>query len=259
MARTRYRMRRCLLILLLALHVPAVFAWGNAGHRIVADLAWMQLTPQARVAASRLLALEPGATLASVSTWADDNRDDATRAWHFVNLPKDSCRYDAARDCPDGQCVIAAAERQLAVLGASGESDAQRLQALKYVVHLLADVHQPLHAGQFADRGGNRYQLQAFGEGTNLHALWDSGLLHRHRTSAAALAGASKAAAASATVVDLDLTRAAQESCRIVTTPGFYPPHTLPADYVERIAPVLEQRLVLAGARLAGWLNRVLP
>nr|HMN83517.1 S1/P1 nuclease [Burkholderiaceae bacterium] len=84
----------------------------------------------------------------------------------------------------------------------------------------------------------------------HLHQPGDDGLQQR---------GASKAAAASATVVDLDLTRAAQESCRIVTTPGFYPPHTLPADYVERFAPVLEQRLVLAGARLAGWLNRVLP
>ena len=252
-------MRRCLLIVMLAVYVPAVHAWGNVGHRIVADLAWMQLTAPARVTVSRLLALEPGATLASVSSWADDTRDDVTRQWHFVNFPKDSCSYDPARDCSDGQCGIAAVERQIAVLGASTVSDAQRLQALKYVVHLVADLHQPLHAGHFEDRGGNRYQLQAFGEGTNLHALWDSGLLYRHRTSAAALTSTPQARPESATAADLDLTHAAQESCQIVTMPGFYPPHTLPAEYVTRFVPILEQRLLLAGARLAGWLNRVLP
>lgn len=251
-------MCRCLLIVLLALHVQAVHGWGNAGHRIVADLAWTQLTPQARVAVNRLLALEPGATLASVSTWADDTRDDTTRRWHFVNFPEGACRYDPARDCPDGQCVVAAGDRQIAVLGDSTAPDAQRLQALKYVVHLVADVHQPLHAGHFEDRGGNRYQLQAFGEGTNLHALWDSGLLHRHRISAAALAGARTALPESVTAADLDLIHAAQESCRIVAMPGFYPPHKLPADYAARFVPILEQRLLLAAARLAGWLNRVL-
>ena len=79
-----------------------------------------------------LLALEPGATLASISTWADDTRTPSTAAWHYVNLPRDSgCRYDAARDCPDGQCVVAAIERQHKVL-MSTAPDVDRLKALKY-------------------------------------------------------------------------------------------------------------------------------
>ncbi len=250
-------MLRCLAGLLLVLVLPAAHAWGVLGHRVVAELAWEQLTPPARAAASRLLALEPGATLASVASWADNNRDDATRRWHFVNFPRGTCSYDPVRDCPDGQCVIAATERQMAVLR-SNASDAQKLVALKYVVHLVADVHQPLHAGHADDRGGNRYQLQAFGSGSNLHALWDSGMLRERNESTKVLVHTLKALPASELAQDLDLTHAARESCQIVDMDGFYPPHSLPDDYNPRFTPMLEQQLVLAAARLAGLLNRLL-
>ncbi len=251
-------MQRGLLVLLLALVAQAAHAWGVLGHRVVAELAWAQMTPPARAAASRLLALEPGATLASVASWADENRDDTTRPWHFVNFPRGTCTYDAARDCPDGQCVIAAIERQMAVL-ASNAGDAQRLVALKFVVHLVADVHQPLHAGHADDRGGNRYQLQAFGSGTNLHALWDSGLLRERNDTAKALVHKLQSLPSSTLAHDLDLTHAARESCSIVDKPGFYPPHILPDDYATRFSPLLDRQLELAAARLAGWLNRALP
>ena len=117
------------------------------------------------------------ASLASISTCADDNRTPVTAPWHYVNLPRDgTCRYEAERDCVSESCVVAAIERQAAVL-ASSASDEARLSALKYVVHFVADVHQPLHAGFADDRGGNTYQLQAFGRGTNLHAVWDTALI----------------------------------------------------------------------------------
>ncbi|MEO7939009.1 MAG: S1/P1 nuclease [Burkholderiaceae bacterium] len=250
-------MVRGLLLALLGLAMQPVLAWGHAGHRIVAELAWTQLTPQARAGVDRLLALEPGASLASVASWADDNRDDATRTWHFVNFPKGACIYDPQRDCPGGQCIIAAFDRQIAIL-ASSVPDAERLVALKYVVHLAADVHQPLHGGHFDDRGGNRYQLQVSGDGTNLHALWDSGLLQMRRTRSAALVGTVAALAQASQLADRSLIQAAQESCALVDAPDFYPPRTLPADYVAHFGPLMEQRLALAGARLAGWLNRVM-
>lgn len=162
-------------------------AWGSAGHQIVATLAERQLTPQAKFEVQRLLAIEPGSTLASVSNWTDERRSPATAAWHYVNMPRDSsCQYDVTRDCPDGQCVAGAIKRQRRVL-ASSAPDLDRLKALKYLVHFVADVDQPLHAGFADDKGGNRYHLQAFGRGTNLHALRDSGLInnrpqavHRH-------------------------------------------------------------------------------
>jgi len=143
--------------------IPAM-AWGADGHKIVALLADAQLTPSARKQVDRLLALEPGATLASISTWADEHRNPATAAWHYVNFPRGDCNYQPERDCPDGKCVVAAIDRQVEVLRTNGD-DEKRLNALKYVVHFIGDIHQPLHAGYGDDRGGNSYQLQAFMRG----------------------------------------------------------------------------------------------
>ncbi len=241
----------------LALLAPAAaFSWGAQGHHIVAALAQASLTPQASSATSRLLALEPGATLVSISTWADENRDPATAAWHYVNFPNDSCNYRPERDCPDGNCVVGALNRQLEILG-SGAPDSERLLALKYVVHLAGDVHQPLHAGYAQDRGGNRYQVQAFGEGTNLHALWDFGLIQNLRQNTAAIAARLRAKSLPSSPGEFDAAHFAQESCRIVGMPGFYPDRKIDDAYIDQFTPIMEQRLALAGARLAGLLNRI--
>ena len=165
------------LTVLVALSQPTpALAWGAQGHQVVAKLAQAQLSAPARREVDRLLALEPGETLASISTWADEHRNPTTAGWHYVNFPRDTCTYDRDRDCPDGQCVVGAIEKQVAVLR-SNAPDERRLAALKYLVHLVADVHQPLHGGYRDDKGGNTYQVQAFGRGSNLHALWDSGLI----------------------------------------------------------------------------------
>ncbi len=242
-----------------ALGLPLTsLAWGPQGHQVVAGLAQAQLTPAARTEATRLLALEPGATLESISTWADENRSPDTGAWHYVNFPRGTCTFDAPRDCPEGRCVVQAIASQLQVLG-SDAPDATRLLALKYVVHLVADVHQPLHAGHREDRGGNTYQVQALGRGTNLHALWDSGFNRHWGQPTPALVRRvlpqSRASAARrATVVE-----AAQESCRIVDSAGFYPAsRQVGPDYLDHFSPTVEQRLALAGARLADVLNRAL-
>lgn len=170
-------LRPALLCLPLAFLPAASFAWGAKAHRAIATEAYAQLSPKARTDVDTLLALEPGATLASISTWADEHRSPATARWHFVNIAADAgCHYVAERDCPGGACVVGAIERQAAVFRSTAPAQ-ERLKALKYLVHLVADVHQPLHAGQAEDKGGNRYQVHAFGRGTNLHAVWDSGLV----------------------------------------------------------------------------------
>ena len=245
---------RMLLFAALALLAAAAHAWGTQGHQVVALLAEQQLTPKAKEQVLKLLALEPGATLASISTWADKHRNRTTGPWHYVNLPRGDCTYGALRDCPDGNCVVEAINRQLAVL-ASDAPDEKRLTALKYVVHFVADVHQPLHAGYADDRGGNTYQVQAFGRGTNLHALWDTGLIQNLGLSSEGLAAT--LAAVKVGDVNLDMARAAEESCKIVGEAGFYPARKLGADYVSRYTPVMERRLATAGARLAGLMNRI--
>jgi hypothetical protein len=233
-------------------------AWGADGHRLVATVAEGFLTPAARAEAASLLALEPGATLASVSTWADEVRNPATAAWHYVNFPRgETCTYSAERLCTGSACVVSAIEQQTAIL-ASAAPAAERLLALKYVVHFVGDVHQPLHAGYADDKGGNSYQLRAFDRGSNLHSVWDSGLIRIWPGGLPALQAAVVADATAATAGGT--TRGwAEESCRIVGTPGFYPPtHVLAAEYPGQWAPTVQHQLALGSRRLAELLNRAL-
>jgi hypothetical protein len=243
---------------LATLLVTNVFAWGKEGHQVVASLAATQLSDNARAEVDRLLALEPGATLQSISTWADEHRNPATGPWHYVNFPRNTCTYDAVRDCPDGNCVVGAIAKQLELLS-SNAPDESRLKALKYVVHFEADVHQPLHTGYADDKGGNGYQLQAFMRGSNLHSFWDSGLIKNLNEDVDTLTKRLTAKRDAPNATDLNVVHAAEESCKIVGTPGFYPERLVGMDYVERYTPVMEQRLTVAGARLAGLLNRVFP
>jgi hypothetical protein len=241
-------------ILTLAFQGSIAFAWGSDGHKIVAMLAEAQLSPTARKEVDRLLAQEPGATLASISTWADEHRNPATAAWHYVNFPRGDCNYEPERDCPDGKCVVAAIDRQIEVLRTPGD-DEKRLTALKYVVHFIGDIHQPLHAGFGDDRGGNSYQLQAFMRGSNLHSVWDTGLIK-------ALQQENEQIVKSLLVRPLTLQKTpfnaasiAMESCKIVSQAGFYPDRLVTPEYVERYMPVMAYQLAVAGYRLSQILN----
>jgi len=254
----------CLLLLLLAF--PAQ-AWGPLGHRLVARLAEPQLAPAARAEVRRLLATERLRSLADVANWADDlRRTDPTLGrrsakWHYVNFGSTDCRFTPARDCRDGDCVVDALRAQAAILADRERSDAERLQALKFVVHFTGDIHQPLHAGLGNDRGGNTFQVNHRGKGSNLHAFWDGTLLasrglgettYLWRLRAPEAAGPAPAA--------LYTPRApaqwAEQSCAIVREPGFYPPSArVGDDYIARHRPTAERQLQLAGTRLAALLN----
>lgn len=245
---------RTLLPIILALLAATAHAWGTQGHQVVANIAQTQFTAKTKAGIDKLLALESGETLASISTSADEHRSPTTAAWHYINFPKNTCTYDAQRDCPDGNCVVAVINKQLDVLASTAPNE-KRLTALRYVVHLVADIHQPLHAGYAEDRGGNQYQLQAFMRGSNLHALWDVGLIKNLDLSNEALTA--KLLSKSVLVGDCNAARIAEESCRIVGTPGFYRERKVDVPYIERFTPVMEQRLAIAGARLAAVLNAV--
>lgn len=247
---------RSALTVALAVMATNAFAWGKEGHQVVANLAETQLSAKARAEVDRLLTLEAGASLSSISTWPDEHRSPATSSWHYVNFPRGTCVYEAARDCPGSNCVVGVIGKQLEIL-ASNAPDETRLKALKYVVHFVADVHQPLHTGYSDDKGGNTYQLQAFNKGSNLHALWDGGLIRNLNEDIDALTKRLLAKRSAPNAADLDVVHAAQESCKIVGGAEFYPPRKVGQDYVERFTPVMEQRLSVAGARLAGLLNRL--
>ena len=236
--------------------LSVAYAWGTQGHQVIALMAQSRLTPQARAAVDRLLAVEPGETLASLSTWADEHRDQSTASLHFVNFPRNSCVYDEQRDCSDGRCVVAAIKKEIEVLGSNAPDD-RLLTALKYLVHFVGDVHQPLHAGHLDDKGGNTYQLQVFTKGSNLHAVWDAGLIKNLNEEPEPMAARLQGLRSTFPVTDLDPVTAAQESCMIVSMPGFYPNRLVELPYIKKYTPVMERRLVAAGARLAGILNSV--
>lgn len=238
-------------------------AWGPTGHRIVAELAQRHLEAGTRAQLAQLLTRLHARSLADIADRADRMQDDpglraqwrATSKLHFVNFADASCRYDARRDCADGACVVAAIDRYAARLSDRQQADDQRADALAMLVHLVADVHQPLHAGYRRDAGGNRYQLHFDGRGTNLHAIWDTPVLRRGhdgwRRRADELARTPLPPATG------DARDWAEESCR--ATRDIYPVHhRIDDDYIGRMRPLAEQRLRKAAARLARLLDAAL-
>ncbi|NYZ62409.1 S1/P1 nuclease [Luteimonas deserti] len=255
--------------LLAAFALPSsAFAWGKAGHRLVAELAVPDLKPQVRAEIDGLLAGESEPTLPGVAAWADELRErdpDLGRRsarWHYVNIGESGCRYDAARDCANGDCVVGALKAQAAILGDRRRPRAERVNALKFVVHFVGDAHQPMHAGYAHDRGGNTRQINFRGRGTNLHSFWDSGMLNSLGLSGDAWLARLRARAPSVDRGPVLPPRAeawVETSCRIATRSGVYPTRArIDEAYVQRHLPLAEQQLRDAGARLAAILNATL-
>jgi nuclease S1 len=166
-------------LLLVAYMMPGpVWAWGRIGHRVAAKLAEDRLTPAARAAVRDILG--PGVGLADVSTWADEQREiEESYRWHFVNVPISAERYDSRYCSPKG-CVVGKIEEFRRILQNPGAEKLQRQQALTFLIHLITDLHQPLHVGDNNDQGGNHLQVRFFGTGSNLHRVWDSQVMERH-------------------------------------------------------------------------------
>ncbi|KGM57314.1 endonuclease [Lysobacter arseniciresistens ZS79] len=241
-------------------------AWGPQGHRLVAALAWDELDPRARARVEQLLAGESDPTLPGIANWADDLRGNdpdigrRSARWHYVNIAGQGCRYDAASACAGGDCVVEAIRAQAAVLGDPARPLEERRQALKFVVHFVGDVHQPMHAGYGHDKGGNDVQLRMpDGRGGNLHRLWDSGLLNTAELDDAAYLARLRALplAVPAGTGPADW---AEASCEVVVRPGVYVASgaAVDDDYVQAWLPVAEAQLRRGGSQLAGLLNRVL-
>lgn len=275
-------MARIVSALLLLLFAGTVHAWAGQGHRLTAELAQRQLTPAARAEVARLLAGEPEPTLAGVASWADLLRDadpayfKRTSRWHYINAKGGGCGFDVARDCPDGNCVVAAIEAQRAILADPAQPLAARRDALKFVVHLVGDAHQPMHAGNRTDAGGNQFQIslrtrlppEAYARdkyvngvmGTNLHAVWDYYVLGEsllgNRAYAAVLTRRGWPPPGTSLGTPLQW---AGESCALIDAWGVYPEgHVLDNHYGAAMRPLAERRVQQGAYRLADLLNRAL-
>ena len=170
------------LTLLIALQsaTPA-WAWGRLGHRVISQLAKKHMTEKARDALAELL--DPTETIADASTWADEHRRQLpkTAPWHYVDVPLDEPGYDAkwSADDPKKGCVVDKINEFRAVLKDKSKSVEERRFALRFLIHCVEDMHMPMHVGDNHDRGGNDTQVRFFDRGTNMHSLWDGGMIER--------------------------------------------------------------------------------
>jgi hypothetical protein len=254
-------MRKLRLWALLCAALPAL-AWGPEGHVLVARIADAQLTAAARARVAAILG--PGDTMASVSSWADQVRRNRpqTAPWHYVDIPIDKPGLDMARDCPSGNCVIAAIAAMRAKLHDAALPADQRREALMFLIHFIGDLHQPLHSSDNHDKGGNEVPIVFHGQPGNLHGLWDSGLLARMgheddlfaRLSAAAARRRAKFAAGTPEAWAEQAHRIAQRMVYARLPHGS--PVGITADYERRADAVVELQIERAGARLAAVLNR---
>lgn len=265
-------------------------AWGEEGHRMVGNIAGRFLTPEAARQVAYLLRNDRLAdkeysgrkTLGEIAYWADEIKDypwgKRLGRWHYDDIPLCG-EADYARYCPGGACASAQIARHVEMLANRRVPVYRKNEALKWVVHLVGDIHQPLHAATHADRGGNTVQVSFFGErdnppygSMNLHAIWDVHMVRRliaetggeDAIVASPIGDADKAAWERGSISDW-----VEESNRIAMALVY---RALPAEfscsrrthgdtlaidqaYYSQAAPVIDSQIRKAGIRLARVLN----
>lgn len=236
-----------------------VLRWGQIGHRTTGHIAEQYLTEKAAAEVERVLGNE---SLAEVSTWMDEVRSDGgydhMAPWHYVTIPEGET-YETVEKNPDGD-IIWAIQKVVKELKEGGLSAKQEAENLKVLVHLVGDLHQPLHVGNGTDRGGNEVRLQWFRSNSNLHRVWDSEMIDDKQLSFTELSGFINHPTQqeikewqSTSVLDW-----AYESQALL--PQVY---DMPADkelsyeYAYKNWDTVEIRLLKAGIRIAGLINEI--
>ncbi|QTD38111.1 S1/P1 nuclease [Polaribacter batillariae] len=167
------------------------FFWGQNGHRATGKIAEKYLKRRAKKKIDKLL---KGESLAFVSTFADEIKSDRKYSeffpWHYVNMDLNQTYAEAEKN-PKGD-LVTGIKKCIAVLKDKKSSDKDRAFYLKLLIHFVGDLHQPMHIGQKEDKGGNTIQVQWFGKGTNLHAVWDTKMIEEWNMSYLELADNAK-------------------------------------------------------------------
>lgn len=249
-------------LLAMLLLAPPTSAWGPQGHRVAGAMTTDRLDPGAAAAVRTILGDE---SLADASTWADRMRSNPAPFWqreagayHYVTIPPRAARYDPRGAPARGDAFTALAQfRQ--ELEDPATPPLRRALALRFALHIIQDLHQPLHAGGRDDRGGNDFAVTVAGRRSNLHRLWDSGLLASGRNSDTRLQARLE------TRYGEELDGPWQEhdpetwiAESLALSRELYPASsTIDRAYLERFRPVAERRVAQAAARGAAWLNEL--
>ncbi len=236
-------------------------SWGKTGHRITGAIAQYYLTPAAQAAINAILINED---LAEASTYPDEMRSNPTKfwqktasPWHYVNVHAGK-KYRDVGAPPEGDAVTALAmfTKQLKD---PQSTLAEKQLALKFIVHIVGDLHQPFHSGTNLDKGGNDIKLTFFWQKSNLHRVWDSGLIDRQK-----LSYTEWSTILHKKITPQQTTQWQQSSAQdwiaesVKLRENLYPKgDRISWDYQYQNLPIVKQQLEMGGVRLAGYLNNI--
>lgn len=183
------KMKKLTFLLFLAAQISFgnVPFWSQTGHRTIGEIAEQNLNRRAK---KRILELLDGQSIAAVANFGDDIKADKKYAkfspWHYVNFPADK-KYTDVTPSPQGDLIQGIQECER-IIKDEGSSREDKVFYLKMLIHLVGDLHQPMHVGRLEDKGGNDIELKWFGKNTNLHRLWDANLIDDYQMSYTELA-----------------------------------------------------------------------
>ncbi len=252
-------MNRIILFLAALLISSNVNSWGIIGHRTIGLIAENHLNKKA---SKKIKALLGHKTLALVSIWMDDERSNPdfqhATDWHWVTIP-DGMTYEQTEKNPNGD-IIAKIDEVIASLKKGGLSKEEEIIQLKILVHLIGDIHMPLHVGREDDMGGNAIKVRWFGRDSNLHRVWDSEIIDGKQFSFTELATALNHASTD----QINLWQQQQLLDWAYESMSFRPQvYDIPNDnyigyhYIYKNWDTVQLRLLQAGIRLAGVLNEI--
>jgi hypothetical protein len=233
-------------------------AWGKTGHRVTAAIADTHLSGLARAHVREIIGVE---SLAEAGNWPDEMKSNpdpfwqkTANPWHYVTVG--GIAYDHAP--PEGDALGALTFFRGMLLDPRTSPEHRQL-ALRFIVHIVSDLHQPLHNGRDGDRGGNNVKVKWFGRDTNLHAVWDSALIDETKYSFTEYTERLTRHTDSDDVIAWWTANPRDwiaESVRVRET--IYPAEgetDLGYDYIYKQTPMMELRLKQSGVRLAAYLN----
>ncbi|MBO5732074.1 MAG: S1/P1 nuclease [Alistipes sp.] len=255
-------MRKLVFTLMAALLPSIAFAWGQKGHDVVANIAEQHISKRAKAKIERVL---DGHSMVYVANWMDNASHTPdysyTKTWHYCNADASNGGYAEAAKNEKGDVVVAITDIVTRLKSGELSADDERV-ALMMLIHLVGDLHCPMHAGRAEDLGGNRVKVSFFGKKTNLHSVWDSDIVESaHRWSYSEwqqqIDRVERRVAKS--YVQGDVVAWYDESLRIAATIYEATPEDskLSYDYVGRFRTTIEEQLLKGGLRLAALLEEI--
>jgi len=179
--------RQIVLSIVFVVYTITAYGWGQTGHRVVGQIAQNHLKATTKKALIEIMGHE---SLVEASTWMDDIKSDSnykhSRSWHYVNIPN-GMTYETSTKSKKGD-AYEATQRMVAILKNKNSHQKEKVEAIRMLVHLVGDFHQPLHVGNGKDQGGNSIKIRWFSKYSNLHQIWDSGIINSKQFSYSELA-----------------------------------------------------------------------